>query len=174
MSSPTLPPTLAPLTGTPLPLAAARALARQHGLRERVLAYVTRQPDELLVFEHTAEYPEAGLQVPAGGLEPGETPEQAAMRETWEETGLHLRGPVLLASWHWQRGEAGQVWHYVWLAAPPQTPDTWSHRVTQGERDAGLTFLCRFAPRHSPDLTPGHGQEAALPTLQTLLQGESP
>jgi 8-oxo-dGTP pyrophosphatase MutT (NUDIX family) len=39
---------------------------------------------ELLTFEH----PHAGTQVPAGTGEVGETPEQAALREAAEETGL--------------------------------------------------------------------------------------
>ncbi len=39
---------------------------------------------ELLLFQH----PHAGIQFPAGTLEPGETPEQAVLREAWEETGV--------------------------------------------------------------------------------------
>lgn len=157
-------------TGSPLPLTEARALAGRRNVRERVLAYITRGADELLVFEHTSEYPGAGVQVPAGGLEAGETPEQAALRETWEETGLRLRDPVYLTSWHWRRGDAEQVWHYAWLPAPRETPDAWTHRVTDGENDAGLTFLCRFARLPHPDLIPGHGYEAALPELQAHLR----
>jgi 8-oxo-dGTP pyrophosphatase MutT (NUDIX family) len=40
--------------------------------------------DELLVFQH----PHAGIQIPAGTIEPGETPEVAVLREAAEETGL--------------------------------------------------------------------------------------
>ncbi len=40
--------------------------------------------DELLLFEH----PHAGIQIPAGTMEPGEPPAQAALREANEETGL--------------------------------------------------------------------------------------
>jgi len=53
----------------------------------KVTIFVTRtspRGDELLLFEH----PHAGIQIPAGTLEPGETPEQAALREAYEETGL--------------------------------------------------------------------------------------
>jgi 8-oxo-dGTP pyrophosphatase MutT (NUDIX family) len=40
-----------------------------------------------LIFSHP-DYPEAGLQVPAGTLEPGEHPEAGVLREAYEETGL--------------------------------------------------------------------------------------
>nr|WP_281416485.1 NUDIX domain-containing protein [Deinococcus aestuarii] len=154
-----------PLIGSPLPAEEARALARHDGLRERVLAYVTRGTGALLVFEHTPEDPDAGVQVPAGGLEPGETPEQAALRETWEETGLSLSGPVHLGSFPWSKGKLAEVWHFFHLSVPTTTPDAWAHRVTHGEDDAGLTFLCRFAPFHACGLTPGDGYDAALPNL---------
>jgi 8-oxo-dGTP pyrophosphatase MutT (NUDIX family) len=39
---------------------------------------------ELLLFQHA----HAGIQIPAGTIEPGETPEQAVLREAAEETGL--------------------------------------------------------------------------------------
>ena len=53
----------------------------------KVTAFVVRVPPagtELLLFEH----PHAGIQLPAGTIEPGETPETAALREAREETGL--------------------------------------------------------------------------------------
>lgn len=51
------------------------------------------KPHHLLVFKH----PTAGLQLPAGTVEPGETPLTAARREVAEETGLSVqsRGVVL-------------------------------------------------------------------------------
>ena len=53
---------------------------------EKVVAYVT-SGDRLLVFRHVHE-PEAGIQVPAGTVEPGESPDDAVIREAHEETGL--------------------------------------------------------------------------------------
>ena len=53
----------------------------------KVTGFVTRRKDaavELLVFQH----PTAGIQLPAGSIEPGEAPLAAAIREVWEETGL--------------------------------------------------------------------------------------
>ena len=58
-----------------------------HLYLSKVTAFITRHgPDglELLLFQH----PNAGIQIPAGTGEPGETPEQAVLREAWEETGV--------------------------------------------------------------------------------------
>lgn len=57
----------------------------------KVVAYVVHE-GRLLVFSHDA-FPlvEVGVQVPAGTIECGETPEQAAVREVAEETGLRAR-----------------------------------------------------------------------------------
>jgi 8-oxo-dGTP pyrophosphatase MutT (NUDIX family) len=52
----------------------------------KVVAYIT-QRDHLLVFRHT-QFPEAGIQVPAGTVEPYEPLAQAVLREAREETGL--------------------------------------------------------------------------------------
>ena len=54
---------------------------------EKVTGFVTRpggDGNELLLFRH----PYAGIQIPAGTVEPGETPERAVLREIAEETGL--------------------------------------------------------------------------------------
>ncbi|TDC02241.1 NUDIX domain-containing protein [Micromonospora fluostatini] len=55
---------------------------------EKVLCYIVRD-GRLLVFRHTDHHDEeVGIQVPAGTIRPGETPEAAALREAREETGL--------------------------------------------------------------------------------------
>lgn len=54
---------------------------------EKVTAFITRPGQngrELLVFQH----PNAGIQLPAGTVEPGEDVETAVLREAFEETGL--------------------------------------------------------------------------------------
>ncbi|MDO5082014.1 MAG: NUDIX domain-containing protein [Arachnia propionica] len=58
---------------------------------QKVVAYVVHQ-DRLLVFTHDDVAIEVtGVQVPAGTIHPGEPPEDAALRETREETGLETR-----------------------------------------------------------------------------------
>ena len=55
---------------------------------DKVLCFVVRDR-KLLVFRHTDySYEEVGIQVPAGSIRAGETPEAAALREACEETGL--------------------------------------------------------------------------------------
>ena len=46
----------------------------------------------ILVFEHPGA-PDAGIQVPAGIIEPGEDPARAALREAAEESGLRGQTP---------------------------------------------------------------------------------
>lgn len=57
----------------------------------KVVAYVVHE-GRLLVFTHD-DFPlaELGVQVPAGTIEPGEAPAEAAVREVAEETGLRAR-----------------------------------------------------------------------------------
>ncbi|MGW2843279.1 NUDIX hydrolase [Streptomyces sp. NPDC001493] len=61
----------------------------EKAVKDKVLCYVVRD-GKLLVFRHTDySYEEVGIQVPAGSIRPGETPDVAALREAGEETGLH-------------------------------------------------------------------------------------
>ena len=148
----------------------ARRLARSNQWREKVLVYVTRG-EELLVLEHTADYPDAGIQVPAGGVDAGESPEVAATRELFEETGLTARmPPIYLQSYWWPNSEApSRIRHYYWVEAPAETPTAWSHVVSAGEGDEGMTFLLSFRPPAQADLTPGYGWEDALPRLSAIM-----
>jgi 8-oxo-dGTP pyrophosphatase MutT (NUDIX family) len=54
----------------------------------KVVCYIVRY-GKLLVFRHAdVDLERVGIQVPAGTIRPGETPEAAALREAREETGL--------------------------------------------------------------------------------------
>ncbi|MGW1135623.1 NUDIX hydrolase [Streptomyces griseoluteus] len=46
--------------------------------------------DRVLMVRRRVKEGELSWQFPAGGIEPGETPEEAAVRETLEETGLKV------------------------------------------------------------------------------------
>ena len=148
----------------------ARHLARSHQWREKVLVYVTRGED-LLVLEHTAAFPDAGNQVPAGGVDPGEFPEAATTRELFEETGLTAQlPPVYLQSCWWPHSDApSRIRHYYWVEAPAETPTAWTHVVSAGEDDEGMSFLLSFRPLAQTDLTPGYGRADALPRLSAIM-----
>ena len=115
----------------------------------KALAYVTRTRGdrrELLVFEHV-DHPEAGVQVPAGTIEDGETPEQSVIREVYEETGLASVRLVRLLTMHtmyaeWQ--DAYHLRHIYHLECDDDVPDAWTHVVTAGRDDVDLRFACRW------------------------------
>jgi ADP-ribose pyrophosphatase YjhB (NUDIX family) len=119
--------------------------------RIRVACYVTRERDgrtELLVFDH-ADFPEAGTQVPAGGVDAGETYAAAALREVREETGLtaiEVVGRVGESDRpHPATGEP-RLTTYVHLRTTADAPDHWIHVVTGPGEDADLRFACSWVP----------------------------
>lgn len=73
-----------------------------------VAAVVEHEQRLLLVEEETEE----GLRFnqPAGHLEPGETLLQAAIRETLEETGYHVRPERLLGIYRWRQSGKERVY----------------------------------------------------------------
>ncbi|MFI6122107.1 NUDIX domain-containing protein [Streptomyces sp. NPDC051064] len=116
--------------------------------RIRVAAYVIRRREgaELLVFDHVG-MADAGTQVPAGGVEPGEELSHAVLREVAEETGLLTAGVIRPAAVderpHPLTRQPRRTTFFL-LRAPEDTPDAWVHRVGGDGVDAGLTFACRF------------------------------
>jgi len=114
-------------------------------MRHKVLAYITRERDgrrELLVFTHRDD-PEAGVQVPAGTVEPGEPIEDALFREIREESGLTDAQLVRQLAEH-EEVEWDNNRHVFHLIAPNGAPDRWAHIVHGQGEDAGMVFEYRW------------------------------
>ena len=119
----------------------------------KVLAYLTREhknETQLLVFTHR-DYPEAGLQIPAGTVEEGEEIEHALFREIQEESGLAPDDVNLICklavfeSQEWQT-----IRHVFHLAIINPQPDSWDWRTNDYDndearaRDERLVFCYRW------------------------------
>jgi 8-oxo-dGTP pyrophosphatase MutT (NUDIX family) len=127
------------------------------GSRLRVVAYVTRGR-ELLVFEQRGDL-EAETQVPAGRLDADESLEEGLARELDEEVGIRARVVRELAHVTRRLGD-GNVYesHYFHLETD-EPRDAWEHVVHGEGDDAGLVFLCQFAPLEPPPRLAGHQGE---------------
>ena len=113
-------------------------------MRQRVVAYVTRERDgvtELLVFDHR-DHPEAGTQVPAGRIDPGETLEECLHRELDEEAGLRGRIVRELGRPAWPSRYPNHAFEV--RSASHESTDTWDHVVHGDGDDAGLVFRFRW------------------------------
>lgn len=101
---------------------------------------VVTQGAALLVFRH----PLAGVQLVKGGIEPGETPADAATRELAEETGAAGQaGRGLGDSTDIHPGER---WHFTAVTCPA-LPDHWVHHCAD---DGGHNFAFFWTPLHTP------------------------
>ena len=98
----------------------------------KACAIVLRGRDELLVFDH----PRGGVEFVKGNIEPQETPQQAALRELEEESGIR-RVRIEHDLGFWGSGFKDQVWSFHLCAVDRPLPDEWVHRTTDG---GGLDF----------------------------------
>ncbi len=113
---------------------------------KKALAYITNRDGELLVFLHR-DFPEAGLQVPAGTVADGEDPDAAALREVFEESGLKdARLVGLLGSYDWDaRPDRDEIHerHVYHLELDGPAPSDWLH-YEQDPSDGGAPIAFSF------------------------------
>ena len=130
---------------------------------EKVVAYITKG-DRLLVFRHVDL--DAGVQVPAGTLEPGEPPADGVMREAREETGLEslvLRG--FLGTRDYDMSSFGKAKthrrHYFHLECTGSAPEIWRHleAAPSGSPSTQIEFALYWVklPEVVPELAAGQG-----------------
>lgn len=79
------------------------------------VAVVVLHPDKgvLLLYRHRFITDTAGFEVPAGGVDPGESIEAAAVREVLEETGWEVGQVQHFYSGNASDGASDQRFHYV-------------------------------------------------------------
>lgn len=130
---------------------------------QKVVCYIVHD-DHLLVFRHRDVSAEiVGIQVPAGTIEAGETPAEAAAREGHEETGLYPRVVHALGSSEYDlsptRPEIATR-HFFWMEADDADL---SARWEAGEDDPSdngppQRWTCWWLPlRHAHVLSAGFG-----------------
>lgn len=130
---------------------------------KKVVAYITRE-DELLVFTHR-DYPEAGVQVPAGTVEEGETLDAAVLREVHEETGLPqtaVRISSYLGHRLWQAGPQCHERHFYHLLLTAEAPEWWRHDERHARASEPIAFCFFWVKLDDPELCLAGGQGALL------------
>ena len=157
-------------------------------LKRKAFAYVTHDHPEygqrLLIFSHP-NAPEAGLQVPAGTIQPGESPDAAVLREAHEETGLDdfdlvgFLGERLFDCAPFGRDEVHQryFFHLRYRGDPPEVwrnyePDPDTGPEAGGEVGPLFELFWVRLPDGVPDLIADH--DALLPTLIARLGRQAP
>lgn len=74
---------------------------------------------ELLFLRRHGGLGSGSFYLPGGVVEHGEQPLDGAIRETLEETGLHVPNAELLRSWSWKAQYDRNAYHSLYIAAAP-------------------------------------------------------
>ncbi|GED63515.1 NUDIX hydrolase [Lysinibacillus fusiformis] len=127
---------------------------------EKAFGYITREHGEqiqVLVFEQNTVG--AGIQVPKGTIEQGETPLEAVKREMLEETGLTtlvVQGFIAQDYFNHPSGVLQKRYFYH-LTTSDETMETWQHYPT-GLNEADLLFSFYWISAEQDTLlAKGHG-----------------
>lgn len=144
-------------------------------LKRKAFAYITHN-DRLLIFSHP-DFPEAGLQVPAGTLRDDERPEDGVLREAVEETGLArltLIGFLGERTRDMSDFDLDQIHHryFFHLRCESDPPERWRHFETDPSDGSAAPIAFDFfwvsLPDSVPELIAGH--DDLLPELWQSLR----
>ena len=145
----------------------------------KVFAYITHQ-NRLLVFRHV-DFPEAGIQVPAGTVRDNEDLATAVLREAQEETGLtELTIHAYLGQHIRSMEDVGKDEihhrHFYHLLCGGEPPERWQHDETdpsnRGPAPIRFEFFWAAIPGEVPKLICDHG--ILLSLLQARLKPDEP
>jgi len=137
----------------------------------KAYALVVRER-ELLQLLH----PEAGSQLPKGGIDDGEAPRAAALRELHEESGLkdvaivHELGVYSLVTPGGPLGDGPlerQDWYLFAMTPTDELPDSWTHTVQGDGIDRGMQYGYRWIPLDAD--APGKFEPYFRPAVERLL-----
>jgi 8-oxo-dGTP pyrophosphatase MutT (NUDIX family) len=127
---------------------------------EKAFGYITREHKEqiqVLVFEQNTIG--AGIQVPKGTVEDGETPLEAVKREMLEETGLTslvVQGLIAQDYFNHPSGVLQKRYFYH-LTTKEETSDSWQHYPTGGNEEDLLFSFYWIVVEQDALLAKGHG-----------------
>lgn len=132
-------------------------------MKKKIIAYIIRENNnqkELLVHQHR-DFPEAGIQVPAGTVEDGEAVEDALFREIAEESGLtNLSITRKLGEYIYfneYKGENQERHVFLLTINHCVVAEQWTHIVTGGGEDEGLYFCYSWKPIETVHLAANQG-----------------
>lgn len=88
--------------------------------RAAEVLFVLRRSAKQVLLVRKDVYPQAVFRLPTGGIEAGETPQEAVIREIYEETGYRIEHPGLLGvvdyTMYWPGQESTHFLSYVFMA----------------------------------------------------------
>jgi len=141
---------------------------------DKAFAYVTNG-QRLLVFTH-ADFPKAGVQVPAGTVHQGESPDAAVVREVHEETGLScftavsFLGVVEFDATPHGKAELHRR-HFFHLRSDGLVPERWRHLERHGSGNhEPLVFDFYWTPLAEAIATLGFEHGALVGVLDARLR----
>ncbi len=111
---------------------------------EKVLAYIYREYKDslqVLVFDHP-NTPEVNPQVPAGTLQENESPQEAVLREIFEESGLKFEKiDRYLGQFEYIADYKSETHvRHVYSIMSSGNPNSWRHIVEPDDEDSGKVF----------------------------------